>query len=52
VFSLAERGSKLNEPTKIFAPSTAYVFACRPDVPPDAVRPPESSAEVDIERSS
>ena len=32
VFSLAERGSKLNEPTKIFLRSTAKVFACSPAV--------------------
>ncbi len=35
VFSSAERGSKLNEPTKTRAPSTANVFACRlePELP-------------------
>ena len=32
VFSLAERGSKLNEPTKMRRPSTAKVLACRPAV--------------------
>ena len=51
VLRWAERGSKLNEPTKMRSPSTAKVFACRlePELPgrlpePTPDFPPEAAA--------
>ena len=38
VLSRAERGSKLNEPTKMRRPSTASVLACRPEDEPEPNR--------------
>src|SRR5256885_12210506 len=51
VLRWAERGSKLNKPTKMRSPSTAKVFACRlePELPgrlPEPTRSEEHTSEL------